>query len=108
MIHGLTKLHQCRFYVTSVLFVSLILILSGNLPEDGMDEVCVNVFFVQRGPDCELDARNYVSLGLIRRPRTGDCFFDLHVAPHAAVYRSLRSSSNGQELPIGSKANWHT
>ena len=34
-----------------------------------MDEVCVNVFFVQRGPDCELDAGNYVSPGLIRRPQ---------------------------------------
>src|SRR5215469_1625286 len=73
-----------------------------------MDEVCVNVFFVQRGPDCELDARNYVSLGLILRLRTGGCFFDLHVAPHAAVYRSVGSSSNGQELPIGSQANWQT
>jgi hypothetical protein len=29
-----------------------------------MDEVCVNVFFAQRGADCELDARNYVSLRL--------------------------------------------
>ena len=81
MIHGLTELHQRRLYVTNVRFVSRILRLSGNLPENGMDEVCVNVFFVQRGPDCELDAREYVSLGLICRPRTGSCFFDLHVAP---------------------------
>jgi len=100
MIHGFTELHQRRFYVTSVLFVSPILGLSGNLPENGVDEVCFNVFFVQRGSECELDARKYVSLGLICRPQTSGCFFDLHVAPHAVVYRSVVNSSNGQELPI--------
>jgi hypothetical protein len=98
MIHGFTELHQRRFYVTSVLFVSPILRLCSNLPENGMDEVCVNVFFVQRGPDCELDARNDVSLSLSRL-RTGGCFFDLQVAPHPAVYRSVRNSSNGREIP---------
>src|SRR5713101_6777429 len=103
MIQGLTELHQRRFYVTNVLFVSPTLRLSGNLPENGMNEVCVNVFSVQRGPDCELDARKYVSLGLICRPRAGGCFFDLHVAPHAAVYRSVRNSSNGHDLPIPSQ-----
>ena len=66
MIHGLAELHQRRFYVTSVLFFFPIFRLSGNLPANGMDEVCVNVFFVQRGADCELDARNDVSFSLSR------------------------------------------
>lgn len=73
---------------------------NGKLPENGMDEVCVNVFFTQRRPDCELDARDYVSIGRISRPRTGRCFFDLHVAPHAGVYPTVGNSSNGRALPI--------
>jgi hypothetical protein len=100
MIDGRTELHQRRFYIASVLVVFAILRPNGNLPENGMDEVCVDVLFVQRGPDCELDARDYVSIGSIGRPRTGRCFLDLHVAPHAGVYPTVRNSSNGRALPI--------
>lgn len=39
------------------------------------------------------------SLGHICRPGTGSCFFALHVAPHAAVYRGVRNS-NGQEMRL--------
>ncbi len=69
--------------------------------QNGIDEVCVNVFFAQRGADRELDARNYVRLRFVRLPRNGGFFFDLHVAPHAAVYRNVQNPSNGVDHPVG-------
>lgn len=74
MVHGFSELHQRRSYVTCLLLVSRILRLGENLPQNGMDEIRVNVFFVQRGADRELDARNYAFPSLIRRPRTGQLF----------------------------------
>jgi len=49
----------------------------------------------------------FLASGVVPEPAVA--FFGLHVAPHAAVYRSVRISSNGQELPIPfSRANWRT
>jgi hypothetical protein len=49
----------------------------------------------------ELDARNYVCLRLVSRPRNGDSFFNLQVAPQSAVYRNDRNSSNGVDHHVG-------
>ena len=66
-----------------------------------MDKVADNVFFVQRRANRELDARNHVCLRFAHRPRTGGRFLDFHVAPHAAIYRSVRNSSNGVDHLTG-------
>ena len=95
LISSRTELHQRRFYVTSVLLVSQVLRLGENPAQNGMDEIRVNVFFVQQSADRELDARNYVRLRFIRLPRNGSFFFKLLVAPHAAVYRNVQNQSNG-------------
>jgi len=66
-----------------------------------MDKVCVNVFLAQRGADREIDARNDIRLRFVRLPRNGGFSFSLHLAPHAAVYRNDRNSSNGVDHHVG-------
>jgi hypothetical protein len=92
MIHSLTELHQRRFYVTNVLFVSST--LSGNLPENGMNEVCVNVFFVQRGPDCELDFASMFLLAsfVVPEPAVAFSIFMSHLMPLFTVVFGIRQT----------------